>query len=307
MRFDNGIIFHVRSSEATKISQGTLNSHIQVKLPEPIVPGQDEFITMKLISAEIPYSFYNVSDNLDNNVITYDNTEKIHLLNKNYSASELIKYLNNLSEQPFKFSYDVYTSKVTIQNTDIVDHTINFEIGNVRSVLGAKNQSEIIPAGLSKELESILDLCSIHCIYVCTSLSSGNVVSTNSSNSEILQKIQVQNNSGSIIYLDLDSYITVSNLKGGIIDQFDILLKDQQHKLIDMMLCEYELSIVFERVKKEKASNIEIETPRVPMPTFTNPIPQEISAESAGEPENEVEDLLNNLRIESGLEIENVE
>lgn len=294
------IILHCRSKDCEKITQGTVNSHIQVVLPEAIIPKTNETIKVKLVSAEIPYSWHNVSDNLDNNYITYNSIETIQLGSKNYTATELIKFLNSLTEQPFSFSYDLFTGRVTITNNDDADHTINFGVGNIRSVLGAKNQDELIQAGTSKELESLLDLVSVHAVYVKTSLASGNVMSTNTTNSTTLQKIQVENNSGSIIYLDLTSFITVSELQSHVIDTFDIQLCDQNNRLIDLNLVDWEATLVFEIVEGEP-TEVEIQTAQAAQPLE----PVEISEDDLAE--IEMDNLIDKLRDESGLNDDEVE
>jgi len=294
------IILHCRSKDCEKITQGTVNSHIQVVLPEAIIPKTNETIKVKLVSAEIPYSWHNVSDNLDNNYITYNSIETIQLGTKNYTATELIKFLNSLTEQPFSFSYDLFTGRVTITNNDDADHTINFGVGNIRSVLGAKNQDELIQAGTSKELESLLDLVSVHAVYVKTSLASGNVMSTNTTNSTTLQKIQVENNSGSIIYLDLTSFITVSELQSHVIDTFDIQLCDQNNRLIDLNLVDWEATLVFEIVEGEP-TEVEIQTAQPAQPLE----PVEISEDDLAE--IEMDNLIDKLRDESGLNDDEVE
>ena len=294
----NGTIFHIRSNESFKLSQGTLNSHIGVQIPESIIPNTDEHITLKCVSAEIPYSWYNTSDNLNNNIITYDTVEKIELGNKNYSASELMKFLNGLSEQPFQFQYNTFTGKVTITNKDITPHTINFGIGFVYRILGAKPQNEVILPGLSIELNSLLDLCSVHAIYICTNLSSGNVVSTSSSNSSILQKIQINNNSSSIIYLDMTSYISTANLQTAIVSAFEIELKDQNHNLLDLNLVDWELTLVFDKIKRPE-NNIIIEPGSIePLPLPPEPAEEEPPTPTT---EDDLNDLIDRLRDESGL------
>ena len=294
------IILHCRSKDCEKITQGTVNSHIQVVLPEAIIPKTNETIKVKLVSAEIPYSWHNVSDNLDNNYITYNSIETIQLGSKNYTATELIKFLNSLTEQPFSFSYDLFTGRVTITNNDDADHTINFGVGNIRSVLGAKNQDELIQAGTSKELESLLDLVSVHAVYVKTSLASGNVMSTNTTNSTTLQKIQVENNSGSIIYLDLTSFITVSELQSHVIDTFDIQLCDQNNRLIDLNLVDWEATLVFEIVEGEP-TEVEMQTAQPAQPLE----PVEISEDDLAE--IEMDNPIDKLRDESGLNDDEVE
>lgn len=285
------IIMHCRSIDCEKLTQGTVNSHIKVVLPEAIVPKEKELVSVKVVSAEIPYAWYNISDNLNNNYITYDTTETLNLGNKSYTATELIRFLNTFDEQPFGFAYNKFSGKVTITNTDSFNHTINFTVGNIRSVLGAKHQDELIVAGASKELESLLDLVSVHAVYVKTSLASGNVLSTNTTNSTTLQKIQVQNNSSSIIYLDLNSYLTVSELKNQIIDTFDVQLCDQNNKLIDLNLVDWEMTIVF---------NIKtVTTPVVEVRQAESIQPLVLTEEE--ETEIQMDDLIEKLRDESGL------
>ena len=137
----------------------------------------------------------------------------------------------------------------------------------------------------------MLDLVSVHAVYVKTSLASGNVLSTNTTNSTTLQKIQVQNNSSSIIYLDLNSYLTVSELKNQIIDTFDVQLCDQNNKLIDLNLVDWEMTIVF---------NIKtVTTPVVEVRQAESIQPLVLTEEE--ETEIQMDDLIEKLRDESGL------
>ena len=81
---------HVRSKDAQVT--GDLNSHLFIDLKEPIiVNARDEEIHMIISTGEIPYSFYNISSNVDNDRILLNGSTTYTITNKNYDVYELAK------------------------------------------------------------------------------------------------------------------------------------------------------------------------------------------------------------------------
>ena len=308
MLIEDEIILHIRSKDCEKILQGTFNSSILINLPTQIIIPELSHLAVKLISAEIPYSFYNISDNLDNNKLTYDTTEIINLYNSNYSMTELIRYLNSLTEQPFTFSYNKYDSKITITNNDDYSHIINFGIGNCHKILGNKPNNISFNPQQSIILDAIADLCSIHALYVKSNITGGNVISTNSSNSTILQKIPINHNSGNLIYLDTMTYLTTSIIKSGVISSFIINIEDQNHNPINFNLVEYELSISFRFVEntrhfKNQIQHTSTETKKEKTEIKKeNEIEKEVLKEELTEDEINMNNLIIRLKEENDIE-----
>ena len=61
-------VLHVRSKDVERT--GELNSHIFIDLLEPItINSATEEIHQILLSGELPYSFYNISSQVNNNII----------------------------------------------------------------------------------------------------------------------------------------------------------------------------------------------------------------------------------------------
>ena len=131
------IILHIRSKDATMLDDD-LNTHFEVNLKAPISIEPTEEIHCFLSQAEIPYSFYCVSSDLDNNILKYDTTETLTFPNQNYNPDELINTLNDDSGfgAIFTSTYNRFTNKITITNTTGSSHVINWTTSNVNKILG---------------------------------------------------------------------------------------------------------------------------------------------------------------------------
>jgi hypothetical protein len=71
-------ILHIRSKDATQLTTG-YNTNFQINLLNPIIISDNEEIHISIMSAEFPYSFYNVSTELENNILVYDDTSNINI------------------------------------------------------------------------------------------------------------------------------------------------------------------------------------------------------------------------------------
>ena len=64
----NSIVLHIRSKDAEQITPG-FNTHFRVALKDPIHVEPTEEVHVFMSSAEIPYSFYPISGELNNNTL----------------------------------------------------------------------------------------------------------------------------------------------------------------------------------------------------------------------------------------------
>ena len=67
-------VLHIRGKDATQKKDG-YNTDFVVHLADTIIIKNHEELHISLMSAEVPYSFYNISSELDNNTLSYDSTK----------------------------------------------------------------------------------------------------------------------------------------------------------------------------------------------------------------------------------------
>ena len=198
-------VLHVRSKDVERT--GELNSHIFIDLLEPItINSATEEIHQILLSGELPYSFYNISSQVNNNIIRFTaNGEPLPFTfpNKNYDVNELVKVMND-GNFPFTVSYDRFTMKLTFSNNTNFTNILNLSTSTANKVLGfAENASDItVLANQSTTSTGVVDLATIHSIFVKSNSSSNMVFSTRQGFSSTIQKVSVDVNSGGIIYLN---------------------------------------------------------------------------------------------------------
>ena len=63
-------VLHIRSKDASQLISG-FNTDFSVNLINPINVGKNEEVHISMMSAEIPYSFYNLSSDLNNIILKY--------------------------------------------------------------------------------------------------------------------------------------------------------------------------------------------------------------------------------------------
>ena len=240
-------VLHVRSKDVERT--GELNSHIFIDLLEPItINSATEEIHQILLSGELPYSFYNISSQVNNNIIRFTaNGEPLPFTfpNKNYDVNELVKVMND-GNFPFTVSYDRFTMKLTFSNNTNFTNILNLSTSTANKVLGfAENASDItLLANQSTTSTGVVDLATVHSIFVKSNSSSNMVFSTRQGFSSTIQKISVDVNSGGIIYLNQNDARQHTVLNSNI-EFIELKLTDQNNNLLDFNDINYELSVGF--------------------------------------------------------------
>ena len=238
-------VVHIRSKDAER--EGLLNSHLFIDLAEPIqINPITEEIHQIILSGEIPYSFYNVSADAKNNTIVYNTNSTYTLPSKNYDVEELVKVITNDGSFPFNASYDKYTMKITLTNSSGSTATLNWNSSLAAKVLGWETTSgdEVIVSGGTTTSPNVLDLATIHSLFVKSSASSNMVFSTRAGFSQTIQKVSVDVNSGFIIYLNQNDSRQDTILHNNI-EALDLRITDQNDNLINFNNINYELTIGF--------------------------------------------------------------
>jgi len=264
----------VRSKDATQL-QTSLNTNFEVQLVSAIECGQDEEIHAQMISAEIPYSCYNISPAVKNDTIVYDTNQTFTFEPKNYDTKELLRVMNDDTTFPFSVTRDKYTNKLTFTNNTPDSHTINWTSSLANKLLGFGEASdETIVAGATTTSPGMVDLATVHSFFIKSDLASGNVLSTRAGNSTTLQKISVDTNGFGIVYLNQQDYRTVSVLQKPSISNIVFRLTDQNDNLLDLNDINYEFSIQFMIFKIPSLEGRRRgEAPRQPIIQQPNPQP----------------------------------
>ena len=239
-------ILHIRSKDVTRT--GVLNSHLFVELAEPIrIDAIHEEIHQNLLSVEIPYSFYNISPDVNNNTIQYTigGVVTIYTLpSLMYDITKLIDVIT-ASTFPFTATYDQYTMKISLLNTSGSIVVLNWSESLSFKVLGFSNLLDVsVAIGATTISDNIIDLATVHSLQLKSNTSSTMIFSTRAGFSQTIQKISVDVNSGSIIYLN-DNDSRQSTILHSNIDMMDLRITDQNDNLINFNNINYELSIGF--------------------------------------------------------------
>ena len=260
-------VVHIRSKDAEK--EGLLNSHLFINLQEPItINSNTEQIHQIILSGEIPSSFYNVSADVKNDTIIYNTNSTFTLPNKNYDIHELIRVITADTNFPFSAVYDRFTMKITLTNTSGSTQVINWSNSNSNKVLGWDSTSvdESILSGATTTSPNVVDLATIHSLFVKSNVSSNMVFSTRKGFSQTIQKVSVDVNSGQIIYLNQNDSRQHTVLNSNV-DAMDIRITDQNDNLVNFNDINYELTIgffIYPIHNSNARRNIDIKTIQTP-------------------------------------------
>ena len=247
---DNSYLLFIRSNEVVqntsdKNTDMTINLQAEIKRNNPL---QD--IHLQLNSCEIAHSFYNVSKNLDNNSLYVNNTTTLLFIDKHYDICTLIDDINSSgSGIGLSSSFDENKSKITLTNTSGSTMTINFSISKgFAKLIGFPQEDFVINNNSSREGFNIVNLNTIHSIFVHTNLPVNNVITTTEGNyRNIIQKIPVKSQFGDIInYNPYENGIFSTVINQNSINSFNISLRDQNDILLDLNNVNFELSFLFE-------------------------------------------------------------
>ena len=240
-------VLHVRSKDVER--EGLLNSHIFVDMAEPInIDARNEEIHQIILSAELPYSFYNISGDIKNNEIKYSDSGVDYtftLPTKDYDINELVRVITADTNFPFTATYDKFTMKITLTSTSANTVTLKWTQSNSFTVLGFSNaiDVDVVSAGTTIS-DNIIDLATIHSLMIKSNTASNMVFSTRAGFSQTVQKVSVDVNSGAIIYLNQNDsrQHTVINSN---VDMLDLRITDQNDNLVNFNNINYEITVGF--------------------------------------------------------------
>ena len=247
---DNSYLVFIRSKEVEQISTD-FNSNMKINLDASINRlNATQDIHLQLSSCEIPVSFYNFSSNLNNINLFLDGSSNLTITEQHYDIYDLITEITDASF-PYSVSYDSKKAKVTLTNTDATEHTINFSENSSRGLakaLGFNREDVTVASGGSITSPDVINLNTIHSIFVHTDLPVTNVITTTNNNyRNIVQKIPVNKQFGDVInYNPYQSSLFSTIINSNHINNFSISLRDQNDILIDFNDVNFEISLLFE-------------------------------------------------------------
>jgi hypothetical protein len=270
---------YIRSKDVLKLDS-EFNSAMTINLKAGLNLHSGEKFRLKLDTCEIPHTFYTVSKNVFNDQIFLDGSFINLIPEGNYSVYDMIDYLTGISSFPYSCTYDEISSKITLTNTDSTLHVINFTDG-LAKLLGFKFEDRTINAGSSLTSFNTINFQSIHSLFVHSSLSSSNVISTvNNSYENIIGKIPVNRTAYQILsydpsYSNFDILLDNKN-----ISTFNISIKDQNNNLVQFNGTNFEISLLLEIYRQRVIPVIETRrSDTVPPPIILKPVSEPVVIE----------------------------
>ena len=148
------IFIAIRSRDLNLTSQQDFNNSGTLNLFENITAADDEVLAVSLISATIPNSFYNLSNNNKNNKLKFKETGDTDYItltipSGSYDILELSSVVKTLLEAnstnglTYTFTYEEISNELTIKNSNPTVKSTTFDFTNedsCRRFLGFKSQ-----------------------------------------------------------------------------------------------------------------------------------------------------------------------
>jgi len=245
----SSVVLHIRSKDAEQLTTG-FNTRFSVNLINPINIQNSDEVHISIMSVELPYSFYNISSDLINNTLVYDDSTTLTFITQDYSVYDIRDFFNNDTNFSaiFTTTYNIQKNKLNFLNKTGISHKINLSSSLINKVIGFDENAtdRTITAGATLQSDFVCNLATVHSILIKSSMGQANVLSTRAGNSTTLQKISVDTNSNGIIYMNQQDYRQVSISQSNVIDLITFEITDQNNNLLQLENVNYEFSIIFE-------------------------------------------------------------
>jgi len=242
-------VIHVRSKDCFQITPG-YNTNLQIHLDACICRGENQRFHVSVSSAEIPHSWYSFSSVLQTNQIIMDGSAAFTLADANYDVYEMIILITTSLTFPYDATYSENTSKITLTNTDSTSHTLNFLTSpGLAKALGFDVTSNLtILAGDSVTGSNIINFATVHSLFLHSTLSVANVITTEHGNYEpILDMIPVNVDPFEIIHFSpYETALFSSRLNDTFLRNFQVSIRDQNCNLIQLNGANFEVALLVE-------------------------------------------------------------
>ena len=252
-------VIHINSADATTYlatySQGgsdfDFTSYFRVFFEEGINAPIGTRMLVSLHSATIPYSFYNIRNEVNNEIYyKIDGLSTIHKLSipegsytssslRNKVASLLLEVLSGgvvvgFDKTTQKFSFKVNTSHDSSRNFTFVfgqgaGYDANIELG-----FGA-NETKTITSTISYSTNVVDVNGTIHGLFIRTNITTdGSIDSKTKGLNTILGRIPIESNFGSILFFNPSNSSHKILIHNNTLNQFVIKLTDERNRLVNL-------------------------------------------------------------------------
>lgn len=219
------------------------------------------YLTVSVQTAEIPYSFYNVSETYNKIYYAkwYENggllgegeaidTTLLTIPEGNYTASTLLDVINNLLTSNIGvFSVSSVTGKITLTPAnDTFQIIIYNNTTTTQRILGMKNQDTLFSynSGLGTIFDYPANLLGIQKIKIFSkALSCDNITSFHLASNDMIDAVSVNASPFELISYN-NSIKNESHMKATEIQQIDITLKDEYNNEIDFNGIDWSITLV---------------------------------------------------------------
>jgi len=272
-------IVHINSLDATTIFSSDRTTDFSYELEQPISVPENQLILVSCIGATIPYTFYNIRQNV-NNRIAVRLTESGLITNLdipegNYSSTALLLKVKELFDgaafsETINITYDRVSMKFSFTilgggATAYFDFTPVNNPYPINVELGFPLTNNLITTNtLSPNVADVNG--SIHGLYIRSDITSNSIYDSESKSlSSILARIPIRVNFGGIIFWDTSDGIGhKAQVDTPIIKTIRIRLTDDRNRLINLNGLNFSLTILFDFVyKKSKIQPLNKITRRV--------------------------------------------
>ena len=171
---------NLNSAPYNSLSDYNINvANYNITLPEKITNVR----SMKVLSAEIPTSYFNISANIGNNVFnlvdnSHNLTHTITIPDNQYTANTLTSAMNS-ALNPYNITYDMSNNISHFVDASSSSYTFIFDVGTIGNIdkynfksklgwlLGFRNISYTFRTGSPLYSESFVDLNGLRYVYIC--------------------------------------------------------------------------------------------------------------------------------------------
>ena len=198
------ILFCIRSRDLIKNENDTANSSGHFTLFDSITTSPNEVMTLRILNATFPNSWYNLSSTSQNNTLDWSegiNNYSITIPDGSYNIDELTSKVKSQMETAnssaiiYTFSYDDITNKLTISSNSATTTTLKFSNTNsCRRFLGFSDTDLTLSSSSALISDRAVDITDTqNSLYVrVPNLSNSRVVESSSGRySNILAQIPV--------------------------------------------------------------------------------------------------------------------
>lgn len=274
---------YINSADVPNIHDAS-RSHFTYEFKDAITTREGEAMLVSLISASIPYSFYNirtdVNDRIGVVVTAVDGTETQHSLTLqtgNYTATSLKAQVEAFSQASvniptvviafstrdlkyvFSLADNTEMRTVTFQFRPFGGGTPNIEFGFERDVV----LSPLASGGVPETSDRCVDINgSIHSVFVRTNLPTRSIYDSQTGGiSDILGNIMVNTDPGRVITLTSSNAGHESLIHTSHVRAITIKLTDERNRLLDLNGLNFQVAIQFKFVRLTEAMRDQMRRP----------------------------------------------